>query len=252
VLREVLSSIQVPKDKEHILTPAHRLVDITAAIPGLRKREEVLLGNEEIDEDAVYELLMDAQALDFGFVSWASVVPVEWRYISTALDVGGRPQKYPRSLHAYYDESVGSTWNFWRVNRLLVLAIARKCALALSSQSSKYEVGPMLALTNALIQQLVDDVCSSVPFLLGYVDGTTGNQVEGQQPRFPHVAGTRPPPGNKDNSLYLAIFHLSGPMKSAMRAPGIAEDQVEWMKEYSDMSSVLRRQRVGQGPGSRT
>jgi hypothetical protein len=237
------------------MNPAQKLVEITASIPGLRAREEQLLKSPTLDEDAIYQLLKDGNRLDFRFIIWTNIVPDDWSYISTALDIGSNSpingrRKYPRNLHAYYDSSVASTWNYWRVNRLLILTIVHRCAVALS-YSSKYEVKSVLLSTGTQIQQLVDDICSTVPFHLGYVDKKTGNEVEGQQPRFPHAAGTRPPPEDKDNAVYLQIYHLSGPLSCAMRAPGLDPDQVEWIKEYSTLAFSVRKQKLRESSGSK-
>ncbi len=215
-----------PKQNKN-LTCANRLVLLAIDIPSLRLREKDLLDcpRYTLDLNLVIELMQAAKAVDDGLATWSETVPEVWHYVSIAIGHQTLVDVYPRSLDIYYDEVVASTWNSWRAYRLYVLTIVMKCASLLSALRGDldFEREDFEAINT--IQELVNGICSSVPFHLGH----TANGKATGRPLYPHAVGSRLEPGPTGS---LGVFLMKWPLSVASTMTCVPESQRRWMREY--------------------
>ncbi|KAI8410830.1 hypothetical protein FOFC_10689 [Fusarium oxysporum] len=88
-------------------------------------------------------------------------LPPAWSYV-TALNINSeaRSEYAPRSVHRYAHFYTARVWNFYRVSQLILLSIRLRAFSALPSSLDTRKIAKRMA-------ALVDDICATVPYLLG-------------------------------------------------------------------------------------
>ena len=217
---------EIPVQNEK-LNCANRLVLLTIDLPSLRQKEKDLLDCSRYapDPKLVTELMRIAKAVDADLVRWSETVPEAWQYVSTSIGNENQTDVYPKSIDIYYDDLVASTWNSWRVYRLYVLTIIMKCASILSTfDCDLYSEREDLEAMNT-IQQLVNSICSSVPFHLGH----TVDDQNRYRSLYPHAIGSGLGPSPTGA---MGVFMLKSPLSVASTMTSVPESQRRWMREY--------------------
>ncbi|KAK2482305.1 hypothetical protein H9L39_04097 [Fusarium oxysporum f. sp. albedinis] len=163
----VMSQMQICEPVDELFTqgyysscqdPEIRLLSIAADIPRLQHQSISLtqLGTTEIER-----IIHDANALEFQLSTWAKGLPPAWSYV-TALHINSdaRSEYAPRSVHRYAHFYTARVWNFYRVSHLILLSIRLRAFSALPSSLDTRKIAKRMA-------ELVDDICATVPYLLG-------------------------------------------------------------------------------------
>ncbi|KAH8431455.1 Zn(II)2Cys6 transcription factor domain-containing protein [Aspergillus melleus] len=104
----------------------------------------------------------EAQHIDEQLLAWARSVPEYWRprKLTSGQDIEPLIPTYESVCEVYPSCQIGTIWNLWRVQRLLLIKII------LSSDEISARDEDFVSCKQAL-QELVDSVCHSVPFYLG-------------------------------------------------------------------------------------
>lgn len=163
-----------------IQNPANRLSQYTLLVPALRSRATSLLQMSMTQWNiyAVTMLLHDVRSVDQMLATWPASIPDSWHYTAisqarwtstTPLPADYTYQVYPGDIDSYYDIWIGSVWNAYRVSRLFLNAIILRCASWLATLPNKSaDENAECAIARTRIQELVDQICASAPFFLGY------------------------------------------------------------------------------------
>ncbi len=209
------------------LNCANRLVLLTIDIPSLRLRERELLDCPRFrpDPELVAGLMRDAKAIDDNLTRWRDTVPESWHYVSIPTRTETQADLYPKSIDIYDDNAIASNWNAWRAYRLYVLAIIEKCALVLSKfhGDPNFEWEDFASINT--IRELVNDICSTIPFHLGY----TINDEHRTKSIYPHAFGSVQEPSSPGA---WGVFMIKWPLSVALAMSYLPESQRRWMREY--------------------
>ena len=209
------------------LNCANRMVLLTIEIPSLRQREKDLFDSPSYrpSPEAVVGLMQAAKAVDADLVRWSETVPKAWHYVSITTENEVRTDVYPRSIDIYFDDLVASTWNTWRAYRLYILTIVSRCASILSNLRDNLDAERENCEVMDTIQELVDGICSSVPFHLGYaMDGNARGSL-----LYPHAPGSALKPSLTGA---LGVFMVKWPLGVASTMSCIPEGQRRWIRDY--------------------
>ena len=178
--------------------------------------------------DLIDELLERAQALDADLASWPDILPLHWSPVRALAHT--IPQEvidagiWQDSCDIYPDIIICSTWNDWRVARLRVLRLIAELCLA-----SQVERGETRAQTIAIIRQLVDDICASVPFCLG--SRTEAVPLYQTEVIYPGIKGHLISKGHAITARAYGGWYLFSPFKETMQlGPYISKAQREWLQ----------------------
>ncbi|KAL8822215.1 MAG: hypothetical protein Q9191_007046 [Dirinaria sp. TL-2023a] len=214
-------------------TAGSRLNLVCTGLIDLRRDAESILGNNRLQAQ-IPRLLADAIEVNQQLFEWADSVPPELH--KAAAKSFETPQHIPReqfmyegTIDVYLDLPTLQIWNLYRVTKIRVLTIILKCLDALCipghgiAASKRQEVSKDL-------QDLVDDICASIPFHLGtkMVPGTYDDPgVE-----YPYIH-TKIGPDHRRAAAAVGGFILvepyTGPLKVAIEAPCTREGQRGWL-----------------------
>jgi hypothetical protein len=164
---KVMSQMQICQPVDELFTqrspsscqdPEIRLFSVAAGIPRLQHQsiDFAQLGTIEMER-----MVYDADALDFQLSTWAKSLPPAWAY-ATALNINSdtRSEYAPRSVHRYAHFYMARVWNFYRVSQLILHSIRLRATSILPSSLDTSKIRKRTA-------ALVDDICATVPYLLG-------------------------------------------------------------------------------------
>lgn len=202
-------------------------------LPQLRQRVENLLAetNALAKQTKALKLLVDAKRLERAVASWSLSLPSDFLFTRMPLcssNASRAAKSYPTNMDVYQDVTTASTWNAWRKTRMQLLKIVLECATVLKLPAS---CTPSPDYNEALttIHQLVDDVCSSIPFHLGH------HKKRLLSPGFadyPHPPGQAIWPENFAASGAVGGWLMMPPLAFCSQQDDIPESQRQWMLEY--------------------
>lgn len=201
--------------------PERRLLSLASGIPELQ-HQSIDLEHLEIIE--IEKLSNNANALSVKLSFWASTIPPSWNYVTALRINDGASSGYsPCIIHKYRHHYIGRVWNFYRVSQLILQSIRLRAATFLPATPSHIEIGQKLS-------ALVDDICATVPYLLGA-------DLEKMNLDFTEKS-TRQDPGQIPSSAAKSIgvaevkgFSLIWPLFVASSASRIPQAQREWMRK---------------------
>ncbi|MCJ1392952.1 hypothetical protein MMC18_005824 [Xylographa bjoerkii] len=184
------------------------LVVLSMQIPTLRATAKELLQRPmNMDTAAeIVDLMFEAQRVDREFAAWTLNIPDDWKYTIVGMiqdmDNPATAQYYPGPLHGYHDLWAANIWNNYRSNRIFCQMIILNCLERLIPSWERTSTNEYCS-TIVTLQTLVDHVCSSVPFHLGFPDS------------FYVPIGS----GVPNNSQTLAMDDLESPLHKPDRTP---------------------------------
>ncbi len=227
----IATSEAIPDD--FVPTIADRLVILAMEIPHLRLSEKDLLAetNAVTKQTEALRLLIDAKRVDTEVASWSLSLPTEFLFTRMPLSSSSASKaakSYPSNMDIYQDVTTASTWNSWRKTRIQLLKMILECATILNPPGSRT---PSSDYTEALetTHQLVDDVCSSIPFHLGH------HKKRLSSPGFadyPHPPGQAKWPDHFAASGAVGGWLMMPPLAFCSRQDDIPNSQRQWMLEY--------------------
>ena len=155
------------------LDVGNQLTVITMQVPALRATaRRILRGpmNWTIAREIV-TLKEDAERIDRELAAWSSEVPATWKYKELGrcgrMDDPNTAEIYPGPIHCYNDIWTARKWNIYRSYRILCQAIIFNCLERLIP-ASEIAFTHEYRRSTTISQRMVDDMCASVPFHLGF------------------------------------------------------------------------------------
>ncbi|KAJ5261323.1 C6 zinc finger domain protein [Penicillium angulare] len=154
------------------------LDNIGASVAELQARYVQLSRNDNImpSFSDLREITTEAKCIEDRLLTWARNVPEHWHAlkVTSGKDIDQSIPAYLSTCEIYSSCSVATLWNFWRVQRLLIVKIAIGSLNTISTRGTdcpgSNETLPVndyfVGYINTF-QSLMDSVCYSVPFYLG-------------------------------------------------------------------------------------
>ncbi|KAI9154868.1 hypothetical protein HJFPF1_07427 [Paramyrothecium foliicola] len=209
--------------------PEQSLFSTAAKIPNVQHQSSrVFAQSSAVDGTKVEELLHCATRIDEELLDWADTVDANWLYtVAVNIDQTSNSNYTPHELHRYPSFYIARVWNCYRVSRLIVQSILLRANSWLCA-SRKLDKGYHdLEASNWLSIKLVNDICASVPFLLGHNlskikltstrnGGTRGMRSEHEIKRKEQAATGR--------------FSLIWPLRVACGSSSVPKAQKDWIR----------------------
>ena len=208
-----------------------RLLSKTMRIPELQSLTNSLLSQPScaVDVSRAFDLIRAAIDLDSELAHWARKVPIEWSY-TTALRM-----KYfynprlssstfvPNQAHRYPDLYTARVWNLYRVSRLIIQSILFRVSSCVDLHLKDHYRDR----TDKINRSMVEDMCASVPFLLGYDFSElkrSTSSFHGQN-LWPQTSVSK-----ATSSAHTGKFSLIWPLYIACSVSSVPEAQRRWMR----------------------
>ncbi|KXJ85756.1 hypothetical protein Micbo1qcDRAFT_153858 [Microdochium bolleyi] len=206
--------------------PEEALFSLAAKIPNLQHRSSHILAQPPtVKESQVQRLLECARRIDRDLLDWADAVRETWPYtVAVDIDQVSDLSYTPREIHRYPSFYTARVWNCYRVSRLIVQSILHRANVRLSefegaSKNAHHEIEESEEQSN----MLVNDICASVPFLLG-------NDLSKMKllPTTSTVVATEAK--NREHAPAPGRFSLILPLRVACSASSVPRAQKDWMR----------------------
>ncbi|CZT05538.1 uncharacterized protein RCO7_08444 [Rhynchosporium graminicola] len=205
-----------------------RLLSRTMRITKIQDRTNRLLAQEnlKIHVDTFSELKKDAKDLDEEFAAWAVQTPTHFTY-SAITNIGILSEDWiegsvyvPQEIHRYPNNYVTRIWNLYRVSRLILSSI-----IHLISQTQNTDSASSNVKIDGINQAMVDGICASIPFLLGY-DCFDLKHATVLKPGslWPQASSGIPP-----QAIDSGKFSLIWPLYVASSVPTTSDSQRRWL-----------------------
>ncbi|GKU08251.1 c6 zinc finger protein [Fusarium langsethiae] len=221
-LKHTVSSYEDPED---------RLVSLAARVPQLQYSCYQLDTLKDLGTTKTERLISDATELDSELSIWASSVSPQWSY-ATAVNINnpGRTDYTPYVIHRYTDRYIARVWNFYRVSRLIIQSILLRTAICLSASTE----GPLNVdqrnRIERVIMGLVDDICASVPYLLGFDLTNMSLAFHNSDGKQVHDRKTSSFNERSNMGTRIGGFSLIWPLSVACSALPVPAAQRDWMQ----------------------
>ena len=225
-------------DEQLELNAAHRLTLICMDLPNIKFYAQDLLAREKTSSTivAMMKLIRVAKSTDNALEHWALTLDPIWEPRINSI-IADEPEDLETApfwkgpVHVYNDLSVVSVWNDYRLSRIFCQAVILGCVAALPHQLRSRQVQQVADQAVSITQQIVDDFCSSVPFLFGLPSEFEAKKVSkldqvGKQ--FAHASFQN----NMLTSLALrasGAYHAAWPLWVMRTIPTIPKNQREWL-----------------------
>ena len=128
----------------------------------------------------------------------------------------------------YLDLWVQSIWNAYRSARVKVQTIILDCITWLGSSIEHQQWYWRSVYAKMITQEMVDDICASVPYALG--TKTLGGPGDRDGVEFPYNGTQKVSEDHRRAAAALGGWYLLEPLKTSLKATCLAEGQKEWIK----------------------
>ena len=162
-----------PDDDEE--NPEPKLSRMCVQIPGLRARTKTLITSPfDVDKKEEAEILTEAASkIDYELSIWAATLPPLFGYKSVAIprpvpDDLATAEMWPGPVHVYEDLITAALMNHYRLSRISCQDVVMECAEWLAQEHDGPSTNRHLDYGRVIVQQMIDEICASVPFHLGY------------------------------------------------------------------------------------
>ncbi|KAF2229330.1 hypothetical protein EV356DRAFT_537338 [Viridothelium virens] len=215
-------------------------------LPALRADADVL-EDETWTTHQIFDLLNRAQRIESLLCTWFAKLPEEWlpQIVGSCEELFDPPelaQYWPGPVHSYCDLYTAYTVNIYRVFRTNVHQVILNAQSMLEtlylgqemSETLLEETSKQKACSKAIIQDLTNEVCASVPFHL-YNDFEDSSKLP------------------KQVSNATRAYYLLNPLFVTLCVQGLPENQTSWMRgrlrvvmdiEKDETSSLFMRDTV--------
>lgn len=170
---EMTEEWKAPWDRTN---PGNTLTEIIDAIPDLVGLSEKLENNRATrTPDEIAHLLSRARRVDLELESWQRTLAETWSAEVMDRDLALRVpahECYDGNLHFYRDPYIASMWNIYRVSRIVLHWIYGRCKAYEPAKTGLLNDGVEGSFTYNIedrsITDLVNEICATVPYYLGY------------------------------------------------------------------------------------
>ncbi|KAL8851537.1 MAG: hypothetical protein Q9221_003556 [Calogaya cf. arnoldii] len=214
-----------------------RLSDLTAyAYPILRNFKQHFPSQEQLMSILDYAGQVEAQ-----LSTWPETVPDDWRWKSshTFDSLPSHESKlyaYNRRVDIYHDIWVASIWNSYRGTMLLIQYLTLQTLGMLNPPPLSTFAYKIVTAINK-VQELIDDICGSVPFNLG--TKTFGGPSDRSEIQYPDDGINKPSADYRKSAAGLGGWFILEPLKIAAKAISLRDGQQDWI-----LKQIERIQRI--------
>ena len=214
---------------------AARLTSATINIADLRSsaKSALSLSQSPDSEKEVNDILEYAISVDLLVAAWAESLPLDWMWTS-AEHFDLQPSSVSRDAFTYKDRKdiyldlwVESIWNAYRSARVKVQTLILRCITWLG-KSSENQWYWRATYAKMITQEMIDDICGSVPYALGTKTSAGPGDREGVE--YPYNGTQKQTEGHRRAATALGGWHLLEPLKTSLNAACLPEGQKEWVK----------------------
>lgn len=215
------AAFSINEDQElaviHMRTLVYGTCHATKEMHTLTERER--LGDDDLTSLA--DLIQSSTQLDKSLVAWEHQTSVTHPYHNVDSARLWPSQKQvpagaPKTIHVYSSISIAAMWNLYRTTRLYLLKSLRRAGLRLMLEQGQTSIPEAHAKLEAELtgnlQRLSNDVCGSIPYMLGEVD---------QEDHLKH---------NQHNRAVGGMF-LLWPLGSLLPLGVLPPEQIAWIQE---------------------
>lgn len=212
---------------------ANKLTVISAKTAELRGIANTVLDSRTTLASAneIHRILDIALEIDSQFSEWAQSVPENWAWHpASGFDCPpGRPRElfvYGDRIDFYSEPNIAKIWNSYRSRRMKILSTIIDCVCHLGSSyddSLSHHIRDSLKTT----QELVDDICASVPYLFG--TKTFGGPGDRACFEYPYHGTTRLSAVHRRAAAAIGGWSLAEPFNTALRAVSLRKNQKKWI-----------------------
>jgi hypothetical protein len=168
--------------------------------------------------------------LEAEFVTWTEEIPDLWRYY-TAMKISEiqgditKMHAFPGDVDIYHDIWMASIWNLSRASRLFIQGVVIRCAAWLSAPND-YITTEEYASAATLGQRLVNEVCASVPYHLGWPPAKAALDLV----NFPDISGFACGDDSESSAKNLGGYFLLWPLFVAGSLDFVPDIQRQWIR----------------------
>ena len=210
-------------------------------VPKLRARYTKLCaawsaGHVSISD--AHALFHDAKTEDAKIAPWLYQKQHRMPYMSYPLPMSEQlssSEVYPCRIDKYRQRAHAAQSNGWRLSRVIVLALIAQVARFLALNTSLLEEANQLWTTQKKaenkIQELVDDLCASIPFII------SSKNTEEVLLHYPHAPGHASFMHISEPDLLAGMSQLLPSLIIGSQVYCIPESQKQWLQEYLTMVS---------------
>jgi hypothetical protein len=200
-------------------------------IPTLQHLANSLLSQPSwvVDSSEACELVRVAEDLDGELADWARRIPAKWSYTTvTRMNGSSSPQLsfVPNQIHRYPDFYAARVWNLYRVYRLIIQSILLRVSSFICLHPTDYDQSH-IGKTNRV---MVEEVCASVPFLLGYDLSELKHSLDGNGLHDENFLWPQSSINKACSSGSTGKFSLIWPLYIACSVSSVPEAQRKWMR----------------------
>ncbi|KAL2367425.1 hypothetical protein BDBG_16869 [Blastomyces gilchristii SLH14081] len=182
---------------------------------------------EEEGEALLYSFLEEAYALDGTLVSWTEHLPLENWYTTHTVKEHGQAEIHNRvfnsTVHIYPTVGHAGMWNRYRALRLAVHdTILQALSILDGLVDSDSTTEPLVEAVKVTTEHLSDDICASVPYMLGLVEAGCAIADD--------VIIADPPASTKRTVKATTAGLLCWPLATAVMVSGIPEKHELYLK----------------------
>jgi hypothetical protein len=207
---------------------ASRLTPISAHVANLRKLAAGVLRRFPPPPDAIGLVLRLAHEIDGKLQAWAHSVSPTWLFhpatgIQCPTHVPRERFLYRDRMDMYEDVNIANVWNNYRANRIVIANIVLACL-------SRQGIPPTHAVAQLacqVMQELVDDICGSVPFHLG--TKMCGGPRDRDEVQYPYRGLSRLSPAHRQACAAYGGWYVLDALKVCLGVDGLREGQMPWI-----------------------
>lgn len=222
---------------------AARLTSATINIADLRScaKSALLLPKSSDSEKEVTDLLEYAISVDLLVAAWPESLPEEWKWNSAdhfelpSDSISRDAYIYKDRKDVYLDLWVESIWNAYRSARMKVQTIILDCVNWLGKPFEHHWYWRS-QYAKMITQEMVDDMCASVPYALG--TKTFGGPGDREGIEYPYNGTQKASENHRRAATALGGWHLLEPLKTSLKTTCLREGQKEWVK--AQMARIWR------------
>lgn len=232
--------------------PGVRLDTINLDLAGLRSSAFEILNLPAVDRknraSEIKEILATALYIDRRLDHWYEVIPESWIPIRVSGDKCIAPSIRAAGLYQPHCDIYASLFLLSLLNkfRLSQINVKDTIDMCLSEQPSTSNLAYRQSVQSS-IQQIVDDICASVPYYLG--DRVEPGDRGDPRVQYPRAPGKPPIPDHYQTGPAQGGWSLLGPLGTLLRMKiKIREGQRIWIA--MQMARTAKIYKIGKLPGN--
>lgn len=224
-------------------TAASRLTSLSARLSDLTAYAYPILKNRAQfpSQEQLMSILAYAGDVEAQLSTWPDTVPDDWHWRPSHTFDSFPSQEsklyvYNRRVDIYHDIWVASIWNSYRGTMLMIQYLTLQSLGMLNPPPLSAFAYRIVSAINK-VQELVDDICGSVPFNLG--TKTFGGPSDRSEVRYPDDGIHKVSSDYRKSAAGLGGWFIIDPLKIAAKAISLREGQQDWM-----LKQIERIQRI--------